>query len=228
MFMTIRLTAIVVVTMVTAARPCASQKPQLPARQALADSTVPRIMAQARNGFPGGAIVDVLRQRGRPMSKAKRDELADSVVALAIRTREAASAIVALASAGRPMETVEDGTPDPRALEWLMRVHRESRDNPSRRMAIHEMVRQVDPSRAIPYLQAVATAPDDPTAWVALDQLLKFAVDPKLGSADERPRRMVELRRMWDRGLVTEPLALANFKRFAFVQGWTQQAGRGA
>jgi membrane-bound lytic murein transglycosylase B len=165
-------------------------------------------MAQARSRFPGGVIVAVLRQANKPQPAWKRDELADSVVALAIRTSEAHSAVVALAAAGYPA-AVRAGTPDTRALDWLVRIHREARDEGTRSTALDQMMRQINPSRALPYFREVAVTRDDPTAWIGLAKLIEFVRNPRLGSPSERGDVTAQLRSMWDHREVTNALAMA-------------------
>ena len=213
----IRLVVVAVVMLAT--EPLHSQNRSQLSR-ALLDSSPAQIMAHGRGGVLYEPVVDVLRQQSRPQSVGKRAELADSVVALAIRTAGANMAVTVLGAAGHPSHAREPGTPEPRALDWLIRVHRESQHNPTRRAAIHSMMDQVDPARAIPYLRQVATTSDDETAWVALAKLIAFGVDERLGSPGERQQRLADLRAMWDQRLVRNSMAMSDFRFVAATRGW--------
>ena len=82
-------------------RPCVAQQPGVARRPGWADSTPPQIMKLARGGFPDDIVIEVLRQRHQAYPAAKRRELADSVVALALRVPGAADAAVsAIAESG--------------------------------------------------------------------------------------------------------------------------------
>jgi len=120
-------------------------------------------------------VIDVLRQRSGPQPRAKRDALADSVVARAIRSNAAGDMLDALATAGMQARDAREGTPEPRALDWLIRIHRESVNQETRRGALVLMAVVVNRGRSIPYLVEVATARNDSTSPVALDQLLDMA-----------------------------------------------------
>jgi hypothetical protein len=191
-----------------------------PGGRALADSSVRRILAEPR--FPEDVVVDVLLQRSRPQSQAKRDELADSIVARAIRAMAPPNpAVAAVAAAGRASGRKDGGTPDSRALQWLIRIHQESRDHETRLHAILEMTNQESPGRAMGYLREVAIRPDERTASAALNGLIVLAVDTTLGtSPGERQQAAAHLRAMWDGRLVTNGLALVDLRRFATNRRW--------
>ena len=202
----------------------AAQDPGQVRRSQLADSSVPAIMAARRGGrFPTQVVLDVLRQRGGDVPVTKRNELADSVIALALRTPGAGSAVAAIGSAG----VVEPGSvADPRALDWLIRIHREAGDEGTRSSALEEMLRQPDHQRVFSYLRGVVTGPGpDITAWLAMNLLLGIATDRIGFSPAERQQVMTDLREMWDRRLVTNPSALSQLRDFAAVRRWRRPPG---
>jgi hypothetical protein len=207
--------------LLTAIPEAASTQDQPPrGRSALADSSVPQIMAaRLRGPFPDGAILDVLRQRGRPVPEAKRSELADSIVALAKRTRGALSAILALSEAGISHPDY-GGEPDPRAFDWLVRIHREASDLDTRMAALEGLLRLADHSRVLAYLRDVATQPGtDYTAGHAVGMLAKITERGDL-PPDERQQAMAHLREMWDGRLATNRWALRALEQFAAAARW--------
>jgi hypothetical protein len=172
-------------------------------------------------------VVDVLRQRSRSHPQAKRDELADSLIARAIRAPAPPNpAVAVLAEAGRASLQVDAGTADPRALDWLIRIHRESRDHETRRYVILQLTDQAVPMRAVPYLREVATRSEDRTSSTALRRLVVLARDTAVGtSAGERQQVMAQLREMWERRLVTNGIALVDLTRLAESERWSRPPG---
>ena len=201
---------------------CRTQgRPAAVAYPTLADSSVPTIMASGRHEtlFWQSVVVAVLRQQAKPYPISKRNELADSVVALAIRARDLIL-VGTISGVGLPAGPHHPGKPDPRALEWLTRIHRESADDGARTTALDQMLRQPNPFRSVPYLRQVATARDDPTSMKALAAMIEFANIGQIGTPAERREVLRQLREMWDRKLVTNLSAMVVFRRFAGGQKW--------
>ena len=202
---------------------CQAQEVRPPQRAIWADSSVPRILAQGPRHIPYSVVLDVLRQRGRGQPVAKRKELGDSLVAVAIRTPDAISLVSTINSAGRTADSGRVGTPEPNALDWLIRIHRDGQDSGTRAAAIDGILEQVNPARALPYLRDVATSPSDPTAWLALEKMISFVLSENIGSPAEKAAVLSQLREMWERGLVTNQLALVQFERFARARKWPRR-----
>lgn len=205
-------------------RPCAAQGTGPVPRSAWVDSGVPHIMARARTGFPDDVVVDILRQRSGPQPAAKRDELADSIVALAIRTPGAISAVAAIAGAGIPGSDVRMGTADPRAIDWLVRIHRDGQDVNTRNAALAATPNQMNRVRAAGYLRDVAMKRDDATAMTAVILLISIGWE-RMGSFSESERLDIQaqLREMWVRSLVTNALATVQLQRLAAFQNWPKR-----
>jgi len=166
-------------------------------------------------------VSDVLRQRTGPQPRAKRDELADSVVARAIRSDAAGDVLSALTVAGMAGDDARHGTPEPRALDWLIRIHRESLNQEMRQGALLAMPLVINRGRALPYLIEVATARNDSTSPVALYWLMDMATGGGYPvSAGEQREALAALRRMWDEGRVSNGLAVVYLREFAWGQRW--------
>ncbi len=206
---------------IASAPACAAQT-QRPVPPNLADSSVARIMAEAQHGLPTTPIIQVLRQQKGPQPQAKRDALGDALVARAIQSPGGGSALVAIASAGFATAGRAHGTPEPRALEWLIRVHRESRDPNTRREALVQITAQVNPERAAGYLRQVVTSKEaGESAGDAMQHLIRLALSPALvPSEEERARLLTDLRELWDRGLVSDKLALVFLRELAADRRW--------
>ena len=184
-------------------------------RGALADSSVPQIMAAARVRFDPDLVVDILRQRRRAYPDAKRRELADSVIALAARTRDAISIVGALGAAGYP----GSGTPDTCAPGWLITVYRGASDALTRSAALREMSRQVSPERAAPLFFELATSRDG-SAFGGIRELIVLVRAPGLLSSGAREEILTGLRRLWDQRLVTDPMGGILMRDLAAEQRW--------
>lgn len=183
---------------------CGGQVPHLAPRNPLADSSPARIMSLASKRFPYGAVGEVLRQRHQTYPLSKRRELADRVVAFAIGVPgEAITAVSAIAASGSA-DPGWGGTPDPDALERLVRIQREAKSVGTRQAALTEMIGQINPSRALPYLQEVAVSNgDDASAYLAVSEISRLAFGSyPLGTQVERAQAEQLLRKMFDHDLV--------------------------
>lgn len=158
------LAAIVVV-----ATSVAAQHPSRP-REPLADSSPPVIMAHA-GGVAPAAVMEVLRQVHQPYAAAKRRELLDSLTARAISYRGAATGpvlTIGIAGAADPGWGGAGGTPDPDALDRLVRIYEQAPNPLTRTTALMALSHQVDPSRAWPTLRTAATSTADADAFIAV------------------------------------------------------------
>jgi hypothetical protein len=108
---------------------------------------------------------------------------------------------------------VTDGTPYRGALERLIRIHRESKSNVVREQALYHMLGTVDRARAIAYTREVAMSAD-PTAFIAIQNLMRAMAPSGQGDA------AIVLRELWERRLVTEPLAARSLQELAKFRGW--------
>jgi hypothetical protein len=167
----------------------------------------------------------MLRQSRGPEPQAKRDELADSLMARVISARRTAPGdhaiheIMALVNAGRPTRGPGTGPPEPRALNWLIKVHREAVDPSMRVAALQGMIVQVTPNRALPYLREVAVSPDR-TAAEALRLLAHLTTEGSPLAPEERVEVMNGLRDLWERQLVRDEAAQNYLARMADRSGW--------
>jgi hypothetical protein len=166
-------------------------------------------------------VVDILRQKSKPIALSKRRELADSLVARAIRLPNPnepplspSHAVEPFVFAGRAVSNF-GGTPDPDALDRLIAIHRNAQLVPARIMAIGSLEEQVDPARALPYLKSVVLSPTDGTRHTALAQILGLAQNPSVTAAT-REQAAVVLRDLYD----SERIADGALCRFAARHNW--------
>lgn len=159
---------------------------------AIADSSPARIMARVGSTAEAPWLRNILRQSGANYSRAKLDEIADSLVARAIDPRAAVpeadahthaiAAINALTNADRV--GTAPGRPYPAALDRLITVHQHASERGIRAHALAGMLAVSDRSRAIDYLRTVAES-TDVTAYDAVEALVADANGS--GWAGEKP-----------------------------------------
>lgn len=192
-------------------------------RPAIADSSVPRIMARV-GSHPGAVwLRDILRQADAQYPTAKLDEIADSLVLRAVdpagaqrgseARRRAIDAINALVLAGSVASL--PGRPYAGAFDRMIMVHQQaSRDVRAR--ALGGMLATPYHSRALDYLRRVAESSDS-TAYYAVEFLI---IDANGGSsvglppAAKRPESIAVLKALSSGGRVTDPRASR------LLEGW--------
>lgn len=204
------LTSTIPLMLLVSAHALSAQQRKPASPLALADSSAARILESADSkGIPTGVVVEVLRQQHRTYPAAKRQELADAVVARALSNpRVAADAINAIALAGSPDPTVA-GIPDPEAMGRLILIHRGATNAETRRRALRQLVDQIQPARAVPYLKDVATSSDVEDGMIAVRELAHLGYGGAAYSRakpSERPPAQAALRELYDHQLVKSPL----------------------
>lgn len=175
-----------------------------------ADSTPTRIMSLGRGGIPISVVLEVLRQRHQAYSEGKRHELAESVVSRAIQDpRVGTSAIDAISISGAADPGL-GGTPDPEALDRLIRISRGATSAEERHFALEQLVTQVNPARALPYLREVATSQDSTTAFFAVATIVRLGFSRTVfSSAADRTAAQAVARDLFDNNLIKSTPVLA-------------------
>jgi hypothetical protein len=172
-------------------------------RPSWADSTPARIMSRGKE-FPIAEVQEVLRQRHQGYPAAKRRELAELVVKRAIADPTVGRpAIEALAMSGSSDKGL-GGTPDVGALDRLIQIHRSATSADERHFALIELINQVNPTRALPYLREVATSNNEDDAYWAVVQIgrLAFGLNTSRATPPERAQAEKLLRDLYDQNLV--------------------------
>jgi hypothetical protein len=210
--------ATVFALVLTGAATADAQRPA--ARPAWSDSTPARIMGLANKAFPSDVALEVLRQRHQAYSLQKRQELADSIVGLAIRVPGAADAAVGAVAASGYADNSLGGTADQDALGRLIQIHREAKDDGTRRGAIGEMPLQINPYRALPYLQSVTVSATDRTALTAVSEIQRLTFDVRLGTVADRRAAESVLRQMLDQRLVKQASVASYLCEIALRHKW--------
>jgi hypothetical protein len=188
------------------------------------------------------AITTILRQRDRDQPRAKLDELADSMVVMALKNPSTvdsgrfAVAARALADAGARGRT---GKPYTGALDRLIRVHKGYPSNlPGHSRVVEQMLMLDDHDRAVEYVARISTS-SDPSARYAMGALiddLRTAGRFTGSTASEREALLARLHALWDRvktqpylaggrgsvgtETIPDPGALATLQVFAREQNW--------
>jgi hypothetical protein len=184
--------------------PTATLCAQVPHRQ-LEDSSVKSILQMTPHV---GELTAVLRQQRGSQSRAKLDELGDSLAARAVQRSDVANVQSAEAEvlyrSGLPSTAPAEGVPYEGAVDRLVRIHRDVSRTPS---AIRAglpimMTAMVGFDRVIPYLFSIATSTDS-TAPAAMDALTIVA-DPAMAIGTASSSQRADLRRMlqrrWEQG----------------------------
>jgi len=193
-------------------------------RPAIADSSVPRIMA--RVGSQPGAVWlrDILRQADAQYPTAKLDEIADSLVLRAVdpasarrgseARRRAIDALNVLVLAGSVAPL--PGRPYAGTFDRMITVHRLAASRDVRALALGGMLGTPSRSRALDYLRRAAESSDS-TAYYAVKFLI---VDANGGSwtglppTAERLESIAVLKALSSGGHVTDPRASR------LLEGW--------
>jgi len=171
--------------------------------------------------LPAGnlTLVRVLRQMDRPVSRARLDELADSLAAFAIRTepesrREVAAISIAVNSLGWAAMTGDTGVPYAGAASRLLRIAEQGTGTaPSG--AISAISRLPDRQEALRMLTYCA-ALDRPVAFAAIGHL-----DQSMG-----PEGRAALKALYERGAIRNRLAQDVADDVARRERWTAQSWR--
>jgi hypothetical protein len=177
-------------------------------------------MAAARPELPQTVIYEVLRQVHQTYPAAKRAELADSVVEYAIReTGPGSDGLQAIGFSGSADPTL-GGTPDPEALDRLLRIHREARDSMARSDVLYLFVEQVNPARAIPLLRDIATSPSDGSGWYAVIELERLAFKGNRGSQGDRAAAADVLRELWQSRATKQSRVKVELEELGRMKNW--------
>jgi hypothetical protein len=220
----------------------AQQERPLPAH--LADSSARAILAHTRSNPV--AIAGILRQQSRNQPRPKLDELADSLVAMALRNPSALDSgrfvnmTSALNAAGGRNGS---GTPYAGALDRLIRIHQEYPSQlPGHSGVVEAMLSLADHDRAVEYVFRVATSTDQSAPYAMAALLYDVRNRGRFtGSTDaEREALRGRLRALWDRvkdepylpgggpgrGVgrpsIPDAKALSNLLVFARDEGWSR------
>jgi hypothetical protein len=172
-------------------------------RPSWADSTPTRIMSRT-SGFPSADVEEVLRQRHQGYAAAKRRALAELVIQRAITDpRVGRPAVEAIAMSGSSDPGL-GAVADPDALERLIQIHKSARSGDERHFALIELINQVSPARALPYLREVATSNGDDDAYWATIQIgrLAFGLNTSRAAPSERSQAEKLLRELYEQNLV--------------------------
>ncbi len=194
-------------------------------RPAMADSSVPAIMARAARGADNPSVLAVLRNPEGRYSRAKQDMIADSLIGRAISshaTFELASdtaaygaavrAVVTLGHAGMSRYAGMDDQAGPAysgGLDGLIRIHRGASVRQIRSRALSLMLRQPDRQRALNYARQVAQSPGDDgydAAFVILHEATGLTELPPPTPA-QRDEALGILRELNEKHMVRNPLA---------------------
>jgi len=193
-------------------------------RLAIADSSVPRIMARV-GSHPGAVwLRDILRQADAQYPTAKLDEIADSLVLRAVdpagaqrgseARRRAIDALNALVLAGSVAPL--PGRPYAGAFDRMIMVHQQAASRDVRALALGGMLATPSRSRALDYLRRVAESSDS-TAYHAVEFLIVDAGGGSLAGLPvtaDRPESIAVLKALSSSGRVTDPRALR------LLEGW--------
>jgi hypothetical protein len=214
--------------------------PGLSQQIALADSSVPRIMAKVHEPGAGSSRLDVARDIlcgiGRPQARAKLDELADSLTAEAIAnfgkppTVLSVDAVLAEESiAGVGRSAFRPGcTPYTGSYERLIKIHKESASKAIRALALMDLLRMPgERGPALAYIRAVAVS-TDPTADAAVEDLIQATRTDQVwitNTPSERADADAILRDLFEHNLVTHGSASEIGSAVSLLNGYSR--GRG-
>lgn len=177
--------------------------------------TISSALTQLReSGHSTLAQIFLMQLRG-PRAPAELDELADSLVAVAIdyrrgdplsKRRAASAARVTIAGAAAS----EEGIAYPRAFPRLVRIYEDAGEVGVEGATLWLMSLLPNAGPVLEYLEAVATSRDR-AAFQAVTVL----------SRDMGPAGVARLRRLHREGEVTEPGAVEWLRRIAHQKGWS-------
>jgi hypothetical protein len=110
----------------------------------------------------------------------------DSAATAAIRIPGAARFIVLALSEAGSVNPALGGSPNPDALDLLVRIHRQTTSDDARHAATRAFTRLTDPSRAFPELRSAAIGADGEDAFYAVSVLgqIAFTVSAERSKAD--------------------------------------------
>jgi hypothetical protein len=217
-------------TAISAAGPLAAQgkRPPLP----FADSSAPRIMSRLHQlpAVGGDWFVRIMRQEGRPQPGAKLDELADSLMQIAMsvgagetdrrRTDAAGSAVTALELAGST--SVSYGSPYDGALDRLIRIHRDGKNRGVLALALSVVFMVPGHPVALAYVRDVATSMDETAGNAVSDLAMDVHSDVNASTEAQKQETNTLLRELLEKRLVRDYHASVNLEGWAHSQGWTR------
>jgi hypothetical protein len=196
----------------------------------LSDSSVAVIMRHVGARLDHQAmLLSILRGVDGVYSRAKRDEVADSLAARAIANRAdggsvqdsaqygaAARAVMVLGRSGMDRTPALDSSSQGQlyegALDRLIRVHRSAPARAIRSRALAAMLRQPDRARALGYVRSVAESPGEPAAD-AIQRLIEDATgftEPPKPTPAQRDESLAVLRDLSTNRRVSNPDAARN------------------
>jgi hypothetical protein len=218
------------VATIAAAAPLAAQGKRSPLP--FADSSAPRIMSRLHQlpGFGGDWFIRIMRQDDRPQPRAKLDELADSLMQIAVsvgageadrrRTDAAGSAVTALELAGST--SVSYGSPYDGALDRLIRIHRDGKNRGVRALALSVLFMVPGHAVALAYVGDVATSMDETAGNAVSDLAIDVHSDVNVSTAAQKQETNALLRELFEKRLVRDYHASINLEGWAHSQGWTR------
>jgi hypothetical protein len=192
----------------------------------MADSSAARIVAKIRSNLPEdqrggrGWVAAILRQEGKPQQRSKLDEVADGLTSLVLEeSNRSLDALSILRTAGRPSDTLRQGTAYPGTLERLIRIHQQGSKTPGVRTTV--LMGMTAFAAGIPYLRSVAVS-SDPSAIYAVGDLIAVAqnggYDGLLIAHKEEAQAI--LRDIFMRNLTRERFADEAILVYGTSQGW--------
>jgi hypothetical protein len=107
-------------------------------------------------------------------------------------------------------------------MDRLIQIHEGVTNVEVRRNALWEMVDQINPERALPYLERVATSSDEDGAAYAVQQIGRLAYGLKTSRASESDRAKAQslLRRLVEGTQVRSQRAALKLCEIAATQKW--------
>lgn len=178
------------------------------------------VSALLRNSGHYGGAVSVLTQARAAEPKQTMDDIADSLVAIAIgfpgrdlrgaRTRGAALRALLLAGIGSSgVVGIDHGVPYAGAEERLRRISETAEDTGIRAGALFALTKLPDKAKLLSFLRRVAMS-QNPVAHEAVTLLAE----------ETGPDGQSVARQLYLNGAVAQPLAKTMLARAAFAHGW--------
>jgi hypothetical protein len=177
-----------------------------------------------------GAVGSVRLLRGEIQSHAKRDELADSLVAMAVRPAGSRSALDAYHSAHSALDALRDAgqgfpvdgnMPYDGAFDRLVRISREAPEQGIRQTALGSLLLIAPYARSVEYLRNLAFSRDS-LAGFAMLVLSEEAGSGRtsIGAAVERRQTIAMLHDLWKQNPPMDKSTKYYLDRLAYREGW--------
>ena len=174
-------------------------------------------------GKPGQALA-VLTQARQPQSKARLDEMADTLTAIAIgfkgddtlatSARMAAVTTLLTAGSGTSGSKRHSVIPYDGAADRLMRIVDSAQTTGTRAAALYALTKVPTSGRLIPFLRKLSTS-NDPLAYGGITHLAEST----------GPEGLAVLRAIYESGKVSEPSAVQSLRYYAKANRWPCPGG---